>query len=194
MSLLPKECTICGKNYCEHQKTHQMTNLTEQDLKRIVDIENYLAQLHTLVPNAPIFDLTEPIVEPKEDNQQLVEIAKNKYPVGTTFINLYSDVRQVVANHKYTKYKDGELMVNGGLVWHNGTWATIVNKVEQKRWKPRKNQMYWSVDLSQENGIYSYVNINDEIDKLFYTTHNCFKTEQEAQEKFNQIRNILNKN
>jgi len=69
----------------------------------------------------------------------------------------------------------------------------VVNEAEQERWKPRKNEIYWCVDLSAENGIMDYVNENDEIDKLFYTTHNYFKTEQEAQEKANQIKELLSK-
>lgn len=86
MSLLPKECTICGKNYCEHQ-IHQMTNLPEKDLSLIEQIQKDIGTLkkvldyefgevdgvsrfkHLWGKYAKLTD-SKPIVEPKEDNQQ----------------------------------------------------------------------------------------------------------------------------
>ena len=71
--------------------------------------------------------------------------------------------------------------------------TTIVNEVEQKRWKPKYYEKYFVVDLAVENFVNWYSWCDDETDKLFYNTYNCFKTEQEAQEKANKIKELLSK-
>jgi hypothetical protein len=102
--------------------------------------------------------LSEPT--PEEIQSHLVAIAEKRYPVGATFINLYSNVRQIVANHKYTHYKNGELRVNGGLVWHNGKWAEQAPIETEQRWKVNVERTYDHlneyriiVELDEKNGL-----------------------------------------
>jgi hypothetical protein len=62
-----------------------MTNLTEQDLKRIAYIENYLAQLHTVLPNAPAFDLTQPIDTTEGEYVRCIEWNGELYTAGKIY-------------------------------------------------------------------------------------------------------------
>ena len=136
---------------------------------------------------------------PSEVEAHLVEIANAKgFVLGAKYKwsdkEAIKDEVRTVDNELLYDAERNILTHNNWVIWEsiNG-WATIVNEVEQERWKPHKNEIYWCVDLSAENGILDYVNTNDEIDKLFYTTHNCFKTEKEAQKKANQIKELLSK-
>jgi hypothetical protein len=67
----------------------------------------------------------------------------------------------------------------------------VVNEVEQERWKPKYDEIYWYVPSDLIVG--SICNKNDSIDKSIIKSGNCFKTEQEAQQKANQIKELLSK-
>jgi hypothetical protein len=133
---------------------------------------------------------------PEEIQAHLVPIADKKYPVGATFINLYSNVRQIVANHKYTHYKNGELRVNGGLVWHNGKWAELAPiETEQpgERYKPtevRERYFY----ISDYGEILSAEWFNDYLDRTRHLICNCFETKEAAQEAAEAIKQYLSTN
>lgn len=60
-----------------------------------------------------------------------------------------------------------------------------------KKWKPRKHQRYWVVNLSSVSGAWCYTWDGDSLDNRFYDIGNCFKTEAEAIKKANIIKPIL---
>ena len=87
-----------------------MTNLTEQDLKRIDYIEHYLAQLNTLLPNAPAFDLTQPIDttegEPIETEQRFdISIYQNPIDRGNHGLQISAPSDRIFTKEYVEKIK-----------------------------------------------------------------------------------------
>lgn len=134
---------------------------------------------------------------PSEVEAHLVEISNAKgYKAGTTIRSGKGDFKHIIeegANFHYTK---GMLMHGSILIWciEHG-WATIVNEVEQERWKPEIGEKYFYIECNNyfepfvENFIHSKYSANQARVK----SGNCFKTEQEAQEKANKIKELLSK-
>lgn len=183
-----------------------MTNLTEQYLKRIVDIENYLAQLHTLVPNAPIFDLTEPIVETKEVVQYvkcLTSVSPEAWTVGKCYkakvTDDYPRTLDIIANDGINRnVKDWNFGNNSftpiskeEYTDQQGAGFNQQKEVKQERWKPSEDEIFWFIN-NVVNPICSRWDNSNNQQKL-HKYGNCFKTEQEAQEKANQIKELLSK-
>ena len=72
---------------------------------------------------------------------------------------------------------------------------TLLNDNEQpiteqkERWKPAYNEKYWYVDSSIK--VWAITNVNDSIDKSIINSGNCFKTEKEADNLAEAIRETL---
>jgi hypothetical protein len=124
--------------------------------------------------NATSLDFIYPAT-PEEIQAHLVAIARKKYPVGATFINLYSNVRQIVANHKYTHYKNGELRVNGGLVWHNGKWAELAPIETEQRWENKDFTFKTFVQHDSFDGYSVLITVNTQSKETAYKKLDAIK-------------------
>jgi hypothetical protein len=194
-----------------------MTNLTEQDLRRIETIEGYLRQLDMCNPeySLPQFKPYQPIDTTEGEQEQgkewkptheeikahLVAIAKKKYPVGTKFKD--GNDKQFEISETEFDYDNRENALFGRCyefsgwvrIWDNGKWAETIAPIEtEQRWKPEKGQLYYYVNWSQKDKIGSFTWVSDETDADFYELGNCFKTEQEAQKVAEAIKQYLSTN
>lgn len=71
-------------------------------------------------------------------------------------------------------------------------WNPNTMQIEKLRWKPRYNERYYFIDLYPiDASIKTHCWVDDNIDNGYYRTNNCFKTEEEAKAKLEQIKKLL---
>lgn len=71
-------------------------------------------------------------------------------------------------------------------------WNPVTMQIEKLRWKPTRGTTYFHIIMDiGEIRVDDYVWENDDIDIAHYDTGNCFKTEEEAEAKLEQIKKIL---
>lgn len=81
-------------------------------------------------------------------------------------------------------------LANEGKVWNPET-----KQAEKYRWKPLRDENYFYIVLTAAGiGISSFKCQEDSVDQQAYEVHNCFKTQEEAQAKLEQIKKVLLKN
>lgn len=74
-----------------------------------------------------------------------------------------------------------------GKIWNKETLQW-----EKYRWKPEYNEEYYFIDLFPlDPNIRTHRWVNDNVDKGYYKTNNCFKTEEEAEAKLEKIKKLL---
>ena len=73
-----------------------------------------------------------------------------------------------------------------GKIWNKETLQW-----EKLRWKPKKGELYFSILLRQVPEIARYSWDGCKLDTNFYEIGNCFKTEEEAITKYEQIKKLL---
>ena len=101
--------------------------------------------------------------------------------------------------YKFTE--DGLLYKSPTLVkWSKSSSDTILRllngdyKVVTKQWKPKKGETYWYYPNPIYFGVInSYVWNDDLTDLLFWKVGNCFKTEEEAEDKGKEIMEQIQK-
>lgn len=82
--------------------------------------------------------------------------------------------------------------LNDQLAAEGKCWNPSAMQVEKLRWKPRSNERYYFIDLFPlDPSIRTHCWVDDAIDNGYYKTNNCFKTEEEAKEKLEQIKKLL---
>lgn len=72
---------------------------------------------------------------------------------------------------------------------HYLKWNPEKECMESTRWRANKGEKYWYVDNT--GNVYSLRERNDRTDEAYYQYGNYFKTEEEAQEKANEIKYIF---
>lgn len=82
--------------------------------------------------------------------------------------------------------------LNDQLAAEGKHWNPDTMQIEKLRWKPTKGTIYFYI-LVDGSGIQvdDYIWENDEIDITCYDAGNCFKTEEEAEAKLEQIKKLL---
>jgi DNA-binding PadR family transcriptional regulator len=86
------------------------------------------------------------------------------------------------------------ILQNTRLLKENGELKEMLQKAEQKRWKPSEGQLYYYVKFTKKDKISSFTWVSDEADVDIYELGNCFKTEQEAQKAAEAIKQYLSTN
>lgn len=82
--------------------------------------------------------------------------------------------------------------LNDQLAEDGKRWNPDTMQIEKLRWKPRFGEIYYFIDLFPiDTPIRTHRWIDDNIDKGYYKTNNCFKTEEEAKTKLEQIKKLL---
>lgn len=67
----------------------------------------------------------------EEIEAALVNEAKKRYPIGCTFVSVFSGQSDIFNSHDFTYYKsDNTLMYDEYGIFHNGKWAEIVSEPE----------------------------------------------------------------
>jgi len=64
----------------------------------------------------------------------------------------------------------------------------------EQRWKPKYDDRYWFVTIAGDVIVASYPCKDTALDKKYYNSGNCFKTEQEAQKAAEAIKQYLSIN
>jgi hypothetical protein len=80
---------------------------------------------------------------------------------------------------------DNQLAVEGKC------WNPNTKQIEKLRWKPKKGECYFAILLRQVPEIAHYGWTGERIDTNFYEMGNCFKTEEEAIAKFEEIKKLF---
>lgn len=71
-------------------------------------------------------------------------------------------------------------------------WNPDTMQVEKLRWKPEYNEEYYFIDLFPlDTSIKTHRWADDNVDKGYYKTNNCFKTKEEAEAKLEKIKKLL---
>lgn len=82
--------------------------------------------------------------------------------------------------------------LNDQLAAEGKRWNPNTMQIEKLRWKPEYNERYYFIDLFPiDTSIKTHCWVDDNIDKGYYKTNNCFKTEEEAEAKLKQIKKFL---
>jgi G3E family GTPase len=99
------------------------------------------------------------------------------------------EVIREIKKAEIVKYTFSKLDLHNLLL--NGT----IEKVEEnERWKPEGGSTYYRVGISFEGiGVRECENWNEEQTELDFQNYNCFRTEQEAQQVADQIKELLKK-
>ena len=71
-------------------------------------------------------------------------------------------------------------------------WNPDTMQIEKLRWKPMYGDNYYSVNLTSLSFVVCHAWAGDTVDYDYYNQNNCFKTEEEAEAKLKQIKQILN--
>lgn len=58
-------------------------------------------------------------------------------------------------------------------------------------YKPKIGETYYTIHISSDFGVEDYEWLGDTIDKNHYALGNVFRTEHEAEDKLNEIKQIL---
>lgn len=70
-------------------------------------------------------------------------------------------------------------------------WNRETLQWEKYRWKPKKEEKYYVVDLGHENSIGSYYWDNDSTDRTYYNAYNCFQTKEQAEKAAEKVKELL---
>jgi hypothetical protein len=82
--------------------------------------------------------------------------------------------------------------LNDQLAAEEKCWNPDTMQIEKLRWKPKYHETYYFLDLFPlDPSIRTHQWVDDHIDNGYYKTNNCFKTEEEAKEKLEQIKKLL---
>lgn len=81
--------------------------------------------------------------------------------------------------------------LNDQLAAEGKCWNPATMQVEKLRWKPKDRQRYYYVTLGTSSDVDWHAWDNDRIDNDLYQSGNCFKTEEEAKAKLEQIKKLL---
>lgn len=82
--------------------------------------------------------------------------------------------------------------LNDQLAAEGKRWNPETMQIEKLRWKPKYDETYYTIHLFPlDSPVKRHRWIDDNIDKGFYQTNNCFKTKEEAEAKFEQIKKLL---
>ena len=74
-----------------------------------------------------------------------------------------------------------------GKIWNKETLQW-----EKYRWKPSHREYYYYIDLFPiDTPIKKHCYVDDNIDREYYKTNNCFKTKEEAEAKLEKIKRLL---
>jgi hypothetical protein len=85
--------------------------------------------------------------------------------------------------------------LNDQLAAEGKRWNPDTMQIEKLRWKPKNGEHYFTVVMAGFNTYISeYVWENDNTDKYVYKIGNYFKTKEEAEAKFEQIKKVLLEN
>ena len=81
--------------------------------------------------------------------------------------------------------------LNDQLAAEGKCWNPETMQIEKLRWKPKDKQKYYFVILGTHLEVAWHAWDNDKIDNDLYQSGNCFKTEEEAKAKLEQIKKLL---
>lgn len=82
--------------------------------------------------------------------------------------------------------------LNDQLAAEGKQWNPDTMQIEKLRWKPRHNEKYYFIDLFPlDASVRTHRWVCDHVDLGYYHNNNCFKTEEEAKAKFEQIKKLL---
>lgn len=121
----------------------------------------------------------------------------------TDAINVYYHVSQCSTGIKYAgswlratinRYATPEEIqeLNDQLAAEGKCWNPDTMQIEKLRWKPRHNEKYYFIDLFPlDASVRTHRWVCDHVDLGYYHNNNCFKTEEEAKAKFEQIKKLL---
>lgn len=73
-----------------------------------------------------------------------------------------------------------------GKIWNKETLQW-----EKYRWKPKKEEKYYVVNLGHENSIGSYYWDNDSTDRTYYNAYNCFPTKEQAEKAAEKVKELF---
>jgi hypothetical protein len=131
-----------------------------------------------------------------QQQEELIPIAKQKYPFGTILKNNglcpSSNPSNGIIGSKDLNYINDELWVKATDGYHLKLWDKKTGKwaeIEKTKWKPKYGDLYWVVNLNfepEEQRWYDY-----DYDKEVYKNNNCFPTKQLAQIACDKIKQIL---
>jgi hypothetical protein len=168
-----------------------MTNLTEQDLKRIEAIKKYIEQLHLLVseltPYQPI-DTTEGeyvrCVNNKTKKEQL-SIGKI-YQVVKSNLEKYTLVNDLGIEKTYFEERF-EPATHAEFLAQEQVEAPIET---EQRWKPSNGQPYYYIDFT----LKYTVNRHSASENTRILSGNCFKTQEIGGKALSAIKKYLSTN
>lgn len=136
-------------------------------------------------------------------------IFKYKYK-STDILYTYGGVNTNFASFEYFKFDDDLWTCNHAMQLFPVTpeeqqafddfcksqgkiWNKEKLQWEKYMWKPSYNDRYYFIDLFPlDVSIKTHQWKNDRIDNGYYQKNNCFKTEEQAEAKLKQIKQILN--
>lgn len=82
--------------------------------------------------------------------------------------------------------------LNDQLTAEGKRWNPETMQIEKLRWKPRYHESYYCIDLFPiAITVQKRMWTDSFIDSGYYQANNCFKTKEEAQSKFEQIKQVL---
>lgn len=82
--------------------------------------------------------------------------------------------------------------LNAQLAAEGKRWNPDTMQIEKLRWKPNKDTKYFHVFIQEgEARVDFYYWKDDLVDRSLYRQGNCFKTEEEAEAKLEQIKKLL---
>jgi hypothetical protein len=96
------------------------------------------------------------------------------------------------AENKFRNATPEEIQeLNDQLAAAGKQWNPATMQIEKLRWKPKKGELYFTILLRQVVEIAHYSWSGDKLDTRFYEMGNCFKTEEEAIAKFEEIKKLF---
>ena len=82
--------------------------------------------------------------------------------------------------------------LNDQLAAEGKQWNPDTMQIEKLRWKPRHHEKYYFIDLFPlDASVRTHRWVCDHVDLGYYHNNNCFKTEEEAKAKLEQIKKLL---
>jgi len=125
------------------------TNTTEQLANRLIEIAKDLQNLNKPEDKGAVLIEQAKKMYPKDKGVVLIEQAKKMYPKGTKYKPVESmfPVNEITSELRYGYYgNDGIDCDEGGFVYLNGVWATIIQEpiiIDGKEVKIEDNVVYF---------------------------------------------------
>ncbi len=112
--------------------------------------------------------------------------------IGENFVG-QEDIYIKADGYTYTFFPNGTFAIGGELMLFPSaevrTWDGW--QPPKKRWKPKKGDTYYWFDSHYH--VRNYCWNNDTIDNFMFTSDNCFRTEEQAEEAAKRVREVLEK-